>query len=324
MLPLGYTQHPEVSDKARHRLLANGWHIGAARFMMILVIAAAASVTSASPSPSVSRSALQQLAEPSNTFPASLGPGSWDNEPNATAPASSMWEHWRSSFFAQHHLQRDPTVEPGLQQCIALQQAWASRLPSLRAQAVEEIQQWVQDQQAETLTWWRNLPGHIRPVYQDPESHYLTQIPIFVELLRMFHYTDVDTIASELQYGFPIAGKMNKGVGWLPRCDQRYEFPLSPEAFRQHNRSYVQQKVKSKKVDKHWQDMLRELEDELSRGRMSGPYRQPSWWPGETVGLPHRPLLELEDDDIKVSFLLLLRSPAGQDTQMRRSQEIGA
>lgn len=37
MLPVGFTRHPDVDGKARHRLLANGWHIGVARFMMVLV-----------------------------------------------------------------------------------------------------------------------------------------------------------------------------------------------------------------------------------------------------------------------------------------------
>ena len=36
-LPRWYTAVPGVSERARHRMLANGWHIGSAKFIMMLV-----------------------------------------------------------------------------------------------------------------------------------------------------------------------------------------------------------------------------------------------------------------------------------------------
>lgn len=149
----------------------------------------------------VSCSAIQQLAELACKYLASLGPGSWEATPSAIRPAASMWEHWPNSFAAVHALQRDPVVEPGIQQCIDLQRAWGHRLPALRRQAVQELQASVEDRAEATAAWWAALPAHIRLVYQDYETGRLTQIPLFVELLSSLGYPDVATLDDELNNG---------------------------------------------------------------------------------------------------------------------------
>lgn len=229
-----------------------------------------------------------------------------------------MWEHWRNSFTAKHFLQQEPVIEPGLQQCMELQQFWGDRLPHLRSRAVDEVLQLVHDQAEETQEWWAKLPSHIQPVYFDPETGHLTQVPIFGDLLKMFGYPAAETMLHELNNGFAITGVLNKGFGWMPRTDQRYDFPLSAEAFRKHNQHYVAEKVRSNRVDPHWREMLTELEKELQRGRMSGPFRAPSWWPGETIGLPEFPLMDLPEDDIRVAFCF---SVVQQD-KIRRCEDL--
>lgn len=209
-----------------------------------------------------------------------------------------MWEHWYNSYHAVHFLQQDPAVEPGLQQCQAI---WGHQLDDLRRQAVDEVIEIVRNQAEDTHDWWSNLPEHIRPVYWDPETSHITQIPVFVDLLATFDYPDVETLREELTKGFSITGELNKGVGWLPRADQRCDH-LDMDSFRRHNQHYVKKKLTTSHVDPHWQEMLEEFQTELQRGRMSGPYRQPSWWPKETIGLPGYPLLDLAEDDIKVAF----------------------
>ena len=44
--------------------------------------------------------------------------------------------------------------------------------------------------------------------------------------------------------------------------------------------------------------MLAELIDEKAKGRLSGPFRQPSDWPVDTVSMPDHPLMDLPDHEI--------------------------
>ena len=87
-----------------------------------------------------------------------------------------------------------------------------------------------------------------------------------------------------------------------PRTDSRYEFPVTLEAFLRNNRQYTMRKLLSKRVDPEWATMQDELRTELAKGRMSGPYRAPDWWPVPTTTIDDMPLRPLPSQEISTSF----------------------
>ena len=92
-LPKGYTQLQGVSERTRHRLLANGWHAGVARFMLYMVVMTLqAQPLSAIPCPPRT-STLQWVVEELARFPPRVGPGGWPMQPNSIPPADDMWQH---------------------------------------------------------------------------------------------------------------------------------------------------------------------------------------------------------------------------------------
>ena len=64
------------------------------------------------------------------------------------------------------------------------------------------------------------------------------------------------------------------------------------EAFQKHNKEYTIKKFKANRVDEAWETMFHELEVELSKGRMPGPFAAPDWWPAKSRSI--QGLLELE------------------------------
>eukprot|EP00971_Amphidinium_carterae_P347741 6489898-Amphidinium_carterae.1 len=54
MLPKDYTQHEKIQPVARHRLIANGWHLGVAKFVLSAVLCQVLNLTpSAASSPAL-------------------------------------------------------------------------------------------------------------------------------------------------------------------------------------------------------------------------------------------------------------------------------
>ena len=316
-LPIGYTKHPQVKEMSRHRLLANGWHYGTAKLLMLLVINAimVAPLTAVPQSPA--KSALQRVTEVLEAHPPLLGPGTWQREPLCVPPADNLWDHWRMAKSAVHGLQLPPALEPGLRQCLQIQQIWGHQLPALRTAVIDEIEAIILDQQETTFRWWGSLPHHVAQVYYNQEWKEITQIPIFLQLLQQFGMPGLDELSHDLLHGFPIVGPLHDGPGWLPRSDQKYEFPVSETVFKLHNRKYVISKLQQSRVDPHWDVMLQELEQELAKGRMEGPFEAPSWWPKHTRGLPGRPCQSLPEDDIAVSFCFSVQ----QSDKVRRCED---
>ena len=317
MLPKGYTAVSSVSDRARHRMMANGWHLGSARFMMMLVLHAMVMTSTASPVPTPSQTALQQMAAIVKPMTPMLGPGRWSKEPACVAQASNMWEHWSIALTAAHPMQRPPHLEPGLQQCIQVQSIIGGSLPRMRAEIVDEINQMAEEQCEATAAWWKSLPPHIAMVYYDQEHAQVSQIPLLIQLLDMFQMPGLDELAEDLCQGFQVTGVLHQGAGWLPRADGRYDFPVNPETFRKHNRHYTEAKLRKRQVDPEWQTMLSELKTELQRGRMSGPNQAPSWWPTSTVGIDDMPTIPLPDNDISTSFCFSVK----QTDKIRRCED---
>ena len=301
-LPIGYTRTDKTTDRGRHRMMANGWHFGTAKFMMLLVIQTIMNIQCTALPMHPCRSALQRVTEALQNFAPAIGPGTWQTEPLCVPPTDNMWDHWALSTMARHPLQLPPRLEPGLAQCLTLQRLWGHELPRLRSLVVDEIEEMVETQSEATLTWWKGLPPHIAQVYYNKELDEISQIPIFLQLLAMVQMPCLDELAQDLCTGFHTIGRVHDGAGWLPRRDQRYDHPISHEAFKDYNKRYTVTKLKQNRVDQHWEPMMTELMAEISKGRMSGPYAEPSWWPTRTRDLPGMAKQPLPADDICVSF----------------------
>jgi hypothetical protein len=187
----------------------------------------------------------------------------------------------------------------------------------MRAEVLTEIEEMAHDRTDATLEWWKSLPQHIAQVYFDKEHQQISQIPLFIELLNMAGMPDLPTLAADLQQGFNMLGEINEGAGWLPRADQRYDFPISMTTFREHNRNYTIKKLQSGRVDDAWQVMLTELLQELDKGRMDGPFTAPDWWPVKAISLPDRDMQRLPAGANCFSFCFSVK----QSDKIRRCED---
>ena len=167
--------------------------------------------------------------------------------------------------------------------------------------------------------WWQELPEHIRAVYFHPDHNQITQIPLFVDLLEEFDFPGLPELSEDLNKGFAVLGELHAGAGWLPRTDEKYNFPIDYTTFSKLNRAHVLQKLQQNRPDPHWQDMLTELIEERRLGRLSGPFEAPSWWPTPTIGLDGEPLQPLDNDHIAVSFCFSVKQTRQGETLRRLS-----
>ena len=165
-LPIGYTNTDKTTERGRRRMMATGWRFGSAKFMMLLVIQTIMNLQCTALPLQPQRSAIQRVTEVLENFQPTIGPGTWRMDPLCVPPIDNMWDHWALAKMAQHPLQLPPRLEPGLAQCLALQELWGPDLPRLRASVVvDEIEDMVQDQRTSTLEWWHSLKPHVAQVY---------------------------------------------------------------------------------------------------------------------------------------------------------------
>ena len=102
---------------------------------------------------------------------------------------------------------------------------------------------------------------------------------MLVHLLRSIQYLQTELIYRELCEGFPLMGKLIRGVNWHVRQDQKCLDPIPIDEFREKIRSYVTDKLEKNAVDEHWEMMLGEILSEIEMGRINGPYQAPDYGP---------------------------------------------
>ena len=202
-------------------------------------------------------------------------------------------------------------------QCLEVQQLIGGSLNRLRDEIVSEIKALAEERLDSTKKWWQQLPPHIAKVYYNQEHDQISQIPILLELLERTGMPQLEALSQDLQGGFAVTGVLHPGAGWLLRADQRYEFPVMEQAFQRHNKHYTIAKLKSRRVDPEWQVMLRELKDEIMKGRMSGPYSSPSWWPVNSIGLDDHEMMQLPNEEVTFSFCFSVK----QTDKVRRCED---
>ena len=303
-LPVGWTEDPNIPDRSRHRMIANSWHAGVARFLFMLLLGMVAK-TEGKPNPhnhSPKMSTIQWMANETSCYPPSVGPGSWRSTPSCIPPAEGELHHWHLTANARHPLQLGAQLEPGLSQVVDFWQKWSHDLDRIRQEITEEVELMVEDRSEHTSQWWKALKPHVQAVCYNSEHDQITQIPIFVDLLRMFQFPEIEALASELNNGFKVTGELVAGPGWLPRTDDRYRYPISEDGFRKLNRAHVLNRLNNYRVDEHWEPMYQELLQELQLGRMEGPFEAPDWWPRSTIEIEGYETKALEQSDIRCAF----------------------
>ena len=304
--PKDYTKVNGVTDKSRHKMMANAWHLQVAKFLMFLILQNACSTAAvAQHTRPIHRapchSALQTVLAITTAVTPSLGPGPWPTDPFTMPPTSDCVQHWRTALTLQHPGLHPGPPEPGLVSTIQAWQLLQHDLPNLRRAVVREIQELIEDFQPTVHDWFNQLPKHIQQVYRQHEGPaWVTMIPVFTHLLQMagFPANYFEELKADLNQGFEVLGTLNPGAGWRPRTDQKYSFPITMEQFEKLNRSYIHHKLKVHRVDPSWKTMLEELLREQAMGRVSGPYSSPDWWPQPSVTPNHLPLLQCPDQNL--------------------------
>ena len=70
--------------------------------------------------------------------------------------------------------------------------------------------------------------------HYDQDHKQISQIPQF----QLAGMPGLGDLSEDLQLGFEVLGEIHGGAGWLPRSDQRYDFPTSMEAISTRSRSW--------------------------------------------------------------------------------------
>ena len=280
-LPVGFTSHENIAERSRHRVLANAWHFQVAKFLMLLLLQHRG--TMASPCPMPRTNALQFVLSVASTDPPLLGANTWASCGSTKVPTHNMWDHWAATDNVQHPLFGPSTIEPGITQVI---KRWTQvgDIARMRAEVIVELFALVESFKDKTSQWQLSLPQHVTKVYQQHGD--MVQVPVMIWLLQALRYPGIDILESELSNGFPTTGRLSPGAGWQPRLDARYSHPISRETFEAVNQAYVTRKMRSKRLDPHWQVMLNEILEEHAQGRLEGPFELPVEWPAECGNFP--------------------------------------
>ena len=283
-LPVGYTAG--MPDKARHKAVANSWHVGVASLLLWLLLLqaqAATAVTVNRPRAPCEMPALDTLALWWRHSPP-LGPGS----PGMTAShqlelTKDMWQHWNTALTLSDPAQETLLLEPHLKRTLQLQAQADTDLINLRKRACHEVQQMVSDLRDDTEEWLRGLRPHIRNLYGTTDT--CIQVLALRTIAQMFHWGDMH-LFEEMEQGFPLLGRLAPGWGWPQRTDDRYQHPLERSQLLASNLEYIQQKFKKHRCDQHWETLLTEITQDVKVRRMDGPFSSPNEWQRRTVAAP--------------------------------------
>ena len=292
--PVDYTLEDGVTPRARHRLLANSWHIKVAAFIIALVLQGSRADAMSLNLPSqVRTSAIQTMLDITVIQMAQPGPGAWRESQHALEPTSDMWRHWSLSWKAGHPAQAAGQLEPGLRCTVEFQMSQHKYLADLRGRVLAEIHDLVEEWQDTTQSWFQQLDPSIQQVYTANGTKQVTQVPLFMHLLDLCGHGGVGDLRAELTSGFPLIGSLRQGTGWLPRLDERYSTPISLGEFHARNIEYVRLKLNSRHPSRFWKVMLDELLTDKEKGRVQGPFQAPDDWHVKTVGVSGHPCLPL-------------------------------
>ena len=236
-IPAGYTDTPHLDDRARHRVLANGWHWGVAQRLLTILLAASTvhPVTAHTAVPGApQRATIQWVVE-------QFGFGGVPMEPpprektDLHLPDDDPHRHWQLAAELQHcTVAAWPRLEPALERVVHLWTHWRHDVHRIRQEVLAEIAALVEEMADDTAVWLARRSAPVRATYQTPGKKRHTQIPVILELLRRVGYPDMPGITDDL-----TNGEVRRTPGWRTRTDGRYSNPASLEQLAATNWAYV-------------------------------------------------------------------------------------
>ena len=291
-LPDNFTA-PAQDERSRHKIVANGWHLGTAILLLALLTCfptAAAQVVQANSTKELQplgHSALDIITSIWRSAPLACGPDTSDQADHWMTRCTSIDEHWRESHHRQHPAAIAEPLEPGLRQTIKLWLHWHPCLPDIRDRLAVEITTLAVDLEEELQAWHQSRTQNIRTVL-NPSGPNRIHFPLLAHLLGRLGWTDT-TLLGEIAEGFPVVGRMSPGLGWKKRMDMKYAQPMRFESFLKLNEEHVLSRLHQTKPDPHWQAMLCEISKDIEKNRMIGPLTAPPSWGIRTIPSVHHP-----------------------------------
>ena len=305
----------DPTEYHRNKALGNTWHVPTATWLLFIILLN----TLAVPATSITYTPIQRAAAIWLASPVQFGPPPRPT-PHTYMPQFSWRDHlqWARTLDTSH---TPKPLDPTLVWCVQAAAAFHP-MAEFRKQAVEEIQQLVDDMEDVTAKWKSQLPQHVHHAYTTAGS--AAQVPVFIHLLKQIQYPQANILEQELTQGFKLMGQLQPGTNWYIRTDQKYLQPKSSEQFADHSQQYVHRKLASPRVDDHYEFMLAEIVQEVKAGRMNGPYRQPTSWTTKTIApagydlallhLPH------QNPKIAMAFSIKQTGSDGKD-KIRRGED---
>jgi hypothetical protein len=279
-LPKGYTASCK-NETSRTRMVANGWHIGVAKTLMLIILASAMALCPASKLNNIPQSVHIRPHE----VAARLFLQSNDDYKFGIKPAELR-------MFAEtddpiHHLQQAlgdtliPDRLPGCDMSLGFALARCISCPRdtirWREAIIRDITCLATEfEEFEVESFMRGTPPHVQKAYKFHGK--TTNIPLLIYLLKKFEYPGTTTLENELSTGFPMIGKISEGTGWCARTDNKYTSPTPIHEFLEKNGEMIGEWVRSRTPDIAWELMYHEIIGEVSQGRMDGPFQCPPGW----------------------------------------------
>lgn len=96
-------------------------------------------------------------------------------------------------------------------------------MPTIRARVIEEIKSMIQQTEEQTTDWRNSLPKHCNIAYKQEQM--ITQIPVLIQLLDKLQYPHAHILDKELSNRFPLLGRLQPGLLWHVREDNKYKQP---------------------------------------------------------------------------------------------------
>ena len=286
-LPRGWTS--SLPGNARHKALANGWHLGAARLFFVLGIFAAMPPTArAKELNPLGGTAIDAMARLWESKPLLNGPGVpvFDDAMDLSAILEPE-EHWVASRSVLRPNQACPQLEAGLQQWLPLWLRWRRRRPKMRRAVADEVAQLVDDLDDSVQQWCFSLEPHVQKAYFAPVNACSPVIQRLAILASMFGWQGLG-LFDELTQGFPLLGRLRQGWGGdfarTPATASHFLLPTS--CVRSENLYFVRRKLERQRADPAWEVMAAEIASDVhSEGAWKGPFEAPRCWGKSTVAL---------------------------------------
>ncbi|CAE7894876.1 unnamed protein product [Symbiodinium necroappetens] len=264
-MPADYTWGADdapLDDRARHRLIGNGWHWGVARHLLLILLVATAFQTSdAKPQGEPPRSTITWVTSLWQFGGPVMGPAPGED---TLDPLVDLDEeaHWAASAVIPHPFQAQPRLEPAWEEALKNRRRWRHDLARIRREVVQEVKDMLGDVAEQTAEWMSQRSAAVKATYSTPDKPAVTQIPVLLELLRRLNYPDLENLTDDLTQGFNMVGGLKPGPGWKKRTDDRDKHPASMEELRRVNADHVRQRTATARVGERTETLLQELIDE--------------------------------------------------------------